>query len=42
MKKGDFIGKQSLLKELKQKSGWSFFGIEIEWPEFEKHYRNVG
>ena len=42
MKKGDFIGKQSLLKELNQKSGWSFVGIEIEWPEFEKHYRNVG
>ena len=42
MKKGDFIGKQSLLKELNQKSGWSFVGIEIEWPGFEKHYRNVG
>ena len=42
MKKGNFIGKQSLLKELDHKSGWSFVGIEIEWPEFEKHYRNVG
>ena len=42
MKKGDFIGKQSLLKELDHQSGWSFVGIEIEWPEFENHYRNVG
>ena len=42
MKKENFIGKQSLLKELNHKSGWSFVGIEIEWPEFEKHYRNVG
>ena len=42
MKKGNFIGKQSLLKELNHKSGWSFVGIEIEWPEFENHYRNVG
>ena len=42
MKKENFIGKQSLLKELNHKSGWSFVGIEIEWPEFESHYRNVG
>ena len=42
MKKENFIGKQSLLKELNHKSGWSFVGIEIEWPEFENHYRNVG
>jgi aminomethyltransferase len=42
MKKSDFIGKSSLHKELKKGSDWSFVGIEIEWPEFEKHYRDVG
>jgi len=42
MKKSDFIGKSSLHKELKKGSNWSFVGIEIEWPEFEKHYRDVG
>ncbi len=42
MKKSGFIGKSSLHKELKQGSDWSFVGIEIEWPEFEKHYREVG
>ena len=42
MKKSSFIGKSSLHKELKQGSDWSFVGIEIEWPEFEKHYRAVG
>jgi aminomethyltransferase len=42
MKKRGFIGKSSLHKELKQGSDWSFVGIEIEWPAFEKHYREVG
>ena len=42
MKKNNFIGKSSLLEELNQESGWSFVGVEIEWPEFEKNYRDVG
>ena len=42
MKKNNFIGKSSLLEELNQESGWSFVGVEIEWPEFEKNYRDAG
>lgn len=42
MNKNDFIGKSSLQKELNHASNWSFVGIEIEWLEFEKHYRKVG
>ncbi len=42
MKKSGFIGKSSLQIELNQGFGWSFVGIEIKWPEFEKHYREVG
>ncbi|MDG2267182.1 MAG: aminomethyltransferase family protein, partial [Candidatus Marinimicrobia bacterium] len=42
LKKDDFIGKSSLQIELNQGFGWSFVGIEIKWPEFEKHYREVG
>jgi len=42
LKKRDFIGKASLLEELDHGSGWSFVGIEIEWPEFEKHYKEAG
>lgn len=42
MNKNDFIGKSSLQKELNHASNWSFVGIEIEWLEFEKHYREVG
>ena len=42
LKKRDFIGKASLLEELDHGSGWSFVGIEIEWPEFEKHYKDAG
>ena len=30
-----------LLKELDHKSVWSFVGIEIEWPEFEKEKRQT-
>ncbi len=42
MKKDDFIGKSSLIKEFNQGSEWSFVGIEIDWEEFEKYYREVG
>ncbi|RZP30504.1 aminomethyl transferase family protein [bacterium] len=42
MNKNDFIGKSSLQKELNHASNWSFVGVEIEWLEFEKHYREVG
>ena len=42
LKKNNFIGKSSLLEEFSQGSGWSFVGVEIEWPEFEKNYRDVG
>ena len=41
MKKDDFIGKPSLIKEFNQGSEWSFVGIEIDWEEFEKYYREV-
>ena len=42
LKKKNFIGKMPLLNELNNNSGWSFVGIEIEWPGFEKHYRDAG
>ena len=42
LKKRNFIGKAPLLEELDNGSGWSFVGIEIEWPGFEKHYRDAG
>ena len=42
MKKNDFIGKNSLKKELERGTEWEFVGIEIEWSDLENHYRNVG
>ena len=42
MKKDNFIGKRALEKELKNGPEWKFVGIEIEWDELEKHYREVG
>ena len=42
MKKDNFIGKRALEKELKNEPEWKFVGIEIEWDELEKHYREVG
>ena len=42
MKKDDFIGKRALEKELKHGPEWQFVGIEIQWDELEKHYREAG
>ena len=42
MKKDDFIGKRALEKELKNGPEWQFVGIEIQWDELEKHYREAG
>jgi len=42
MKKDDFIGKRALEKELKDGPEWKFVGIEIQWDELERHYRQVG
>jgi len=42
LKKKNFIGKTRLLEEFENSSEWSFVGIEIEWTEFEKHYRAAG
>ena len=42
LKKKNFIGKARLLEEFENSSEWSFVGIEIEWTEFEKHYRAAG
>ena len=40
MKKNNFIGKNALEEENKNGPLWNFVGIEIQWPEFEKHYRD--
>ena len=40
--KNNFIGKQELVNEKKNGVRWNLVGIEIEWPEFEKHFRKVG
>ena len=42
MNKNNFIGKNALEEENKNGPPWNFVGIEIQWPEFEKHYRKVG
>ena len=42
MNKNNFIGKNALEEENKNGPLWNFVGIEIQWPEFEKHYRKVG
>jgi len=42
MKKDDFIGKRALEKEFKDGPEWKFVGIEIQWDELERHYRQVG
>ena len=42
MNKDSFIGKRALEKELKSGPEWEFVGIEIEWNQLEKHYREAG
>ena len=42
MKKNNFIGKNALIDEEENGASWNFVGIEIQWPEFEKHFRKVG
>ena len=42
MKKKNFIGKKSLEKEIARGPEWEFIGIEIEWDQLEKLYREVG
>ena len=42
MNKKNFIGKKSLEKEIARGPNWEFIGIEIEWDQLEKLYREVG
>ena len=42
MNKNNFIGKKSLEKEIARGPDWEFVGIEIEWDQLEKLYREVG
>ena len=42
MNKKNFIGKKSLEKEIARGPDWKFIGIEIEWDQLEKLYREVG
>ena len=42
MNKNNFIGKKSLEKEIARGPDWEFIGIEIEWDQLEKLYREVG
>ena len=42
MNKKNFIGKKSLEKEIARGHDWEFIGIEIEWDQLEKLYREVG
>mgnify|MGYP001174879203 CR=1 FL=1 len=42
MNKKNFIGKKSLEKEIARGPDWEFIGIEIEWDQLEKLYREVG
>ena len=42
MNKKNFIGKKSLEKEIARGTDWKFIGIEIEWDQLEKLYREVG
>ena len=41
MNKKNFIGKKSLEKEIARGPDWEFIGIEIEWDQLEKLYREV-
>ena len=42
LKKNNFIGKGALCREEKHRTDWNFVGIEIQWKELEKLYRQVG
>ncbi len=42
MNKNNFIGKKALEKELARGPEWEFIGIEIEWDQLEKLYRQAG
>ena len=42
MNKKNFIGKKALEKELARGPEWEFIGIEIEWDQLEKLYREAG
>ncbi len=42
MNKKSFIGKKALEKEIARGSEWEFIGIEIQWDQLEKLYREVG
>ncbi|MBF89182.1 MAG: hypothetical protein CMG75_05855 [Candidatus Marinimicrobia bacterium] len=42
LKKNNFIGKTSLIKEKINGVEWKLVGIEIQWEEFEKLYKEVG
>ena len=42
LKKNNFIGKGALCREENNRTDWNFVGIEIQWKELEKLYRQVG
>ena len=42
MNKKNFIGKKALEKELARGPEWEFIGIEIEWDQLERLYREAG
>lgn len=42
LKKNNFIGKGALCREENNRTDWNFVGIEIQWTELEKLYRQVG
>ena len=42
LKKNNFIGKGALCREENNRTDWNFVGIEIQWAELEKLYRQVG
>ncbi|MDQ3698447.1 MAG: aminomethyltransferase family protein [Gemmatimonadota bacterium] len=40
--KEHFVGKNALVEESKNGSGWSFVGLDIDWESLEKLYHDVG
>jgi aminomethyltransferase len=41
LKKGDFVGKQALLREHEHGSAWQLVGIDVDWPSLEALYLAV-
>jgi aminomethyltransferase len=41
LKKGDFVGKQALLREHEEGSTWQMVGVDVDWPSLEALYLAV-